>query len=266
VSPGSEPGRDDNGLPPVDVEIPDDARELDRDVQAYYREVRALRRHQRQTRWHRSLGRDGIALPLLACCLILALITGTLLTVFTATSEQNLGPPGAGSSPAGQAGRGSAPPRVSPGRTSTGPAPHMVRKNLPADAMIATRYGLIPVAELSRVMLVLVPRHCGASCSSTVAWLADAAGSAGVEAFLVYNQWTVREVQHLYSRLDPARQSELTPTDDVDDVLTTAANYPRGIPATQLTAILMSSNRTARYAGGLSPAESSASLIRAIIH
>ena len=35
-------------------------------------------------RLHGSLAKDGIVLPLLACCLILALIAGTLLTVFTA--------------------------------------------------------------------------------------------------------------------------------------------------------------------------------------
>ena len=43
----SEPGRDDGSLPPVNIVIPDDARELDRDVLAYHREMRALRRRQR---------------------------------------------------------------------------------------------------------------------------------------------------------------------------------------------------------------------------
>jgi hypothetical protein len=98
VNPGGEPERDDTGLPPVDIEIPDDARELDRDVQAYYRELRALRRHMRSVRLRGTLARDGIVLPLLACFLILALITGTLLSVFTATSGvgQNVpGTPGA---------------------------------------------------------------------------------------------------------------------------------------------------------------------------
>jgi hypothetical protein len=92
VNSGGEPERDDTGLPPVDIEIPDDARELDRDVQAYYREQRAERRRLRQRRLHRTITRDGFLLPLLACFLILALITGTLLTIFTATSEQNLTP------------------------------------------------------------------------------------------------------------------------------------------------------------------------------
>ena len=57
---GGDPGRDDYGLPPIDVVIPDDARELDRDVQAYQRELRALRRRQRARRLRGPLTRDGI--------------------------------------------------------------------------------------------------------------------------------------------------------------------------------------------------------------
>ncbi len=102
MNPGGEPERDDTGLPPVDIEIPDDARELDRDVQAYHRELRAERRRMRRSHLHGSLARDGVVLPVLACCLILALIAGTLLTIFTATSDQYLGRvPGNGASPGG---------------------------------------------------------------------------------------------------------------------------------------------------------------------
>jgi hypothetical protein len=84
VNLGGDPGRDDFGLPPVDIEIPDDARELDRDVQAYHRELRAERRRLRARRLHGPLTRDGMVLPLLASCLVLALISGTLLTLFSA--------------------------------------------------------------------------------------------------------------------------------------------------------------------------------------
>ncbi len=84
MNPGSEPDRDDFGLPPVDIEIPDDARELDRDVQAYQRELRALRRRERVSRLRGPLARDGMVLPLLAGCLILALVTSTLLIMFAA--------------------------------------------------------------------------------------------------------------------------------------------------------------------------------------
>ena len=87
---GGDPGRDDYGLPPVDIEVPDDARELDRDMQAYHRELRALR-WRRRTRWLVvPLGRDGMVLPLLAGCLALTLLAGTLLTVFS--GEQMIPP------------------------------------------------------------------------------------------------------------------------------------------------------------------------------
>ena len=80
---GGDPGRDDYGLPPVDIEIPDDARELDRDVQAYHRELRAQRWRRRTRRMAGPLTRDGMVLPLLAGCLALTLLAGTLLTVFS---------------------------------------------------------------------------------------------------------------------------------------------------------------------------------------
>jgi hypothetical protein len=83
VNIGGEPGRDDYGLPPVDIEIPDDARELDRDVQAYHRELRALRWRRYTRRLQGPLAHDGMVLPLLAGCLALTLLAGTLLTVFT---------------------------------------------------------------------------------------------------------------------------------------------------------------------------------------
>ena len=83
MEPGNDPGRDEYGLPPVDIEIPDDARDLDRDVQAYYRELRARRRHLRLRRLTSPLTRHGMALPLVAACLALTLLTGSLLTVLS---------------------------------------------------------------------------------------------------------------------------------------------------------------------------------------
>jgi hypothetical protein len=94
VNLGGDPERDDFGLPPVDIEIPDDARDLDRDVQAYHRELRAQRRRLRARRLHGPLTRDGMVLPLLAGCLVLALISGTLLTLFSAGQADMPGLPG----------------------------------------------------------------------------------------------------------------------------------------------------------------------------
>jgi hypothetical protein len=81
---GGDQGRDDYGLPPVDIEIPDDARELARDVQAYHRELRSRRRRHLARRLYGPLTRDGVVLPLLAGCLALTLVAATMLTVFTA--------------------------------------------------------------------------------------------------------------------------------------------------------------------------------------
>ena len=84
----SEPERDDGGLPPVNIVIPDDARELDRDVLAYRREMRAQRRRQRFLRllrpFYRSrFGGPTAIVPLIALCLALALVGGALLSVVT---------------------------------------------------------------------------------------------------------------------------------------------------------------------------------------
>jgi hypothetical protein len=84
VNTGGDQGRDDYGLPPVDIEIPDDARELARDAQAYHRELRSRRRRHLARRFYGPLTRDGMVLPLLAGCLALTLVAATLLTVFAA--------------------------------------------------------------------------------------------------------------------------------------------------------------------------------------
>jgi hypothetical protein len=245
VSPGSEPERDDSGLPPVDIEIPDDARELDRDVLAYRREIRALRRQDRQrARWRRWLGKDGIVLPLLACCLVLALITGTLLTVFTATSEQGpTAPPG--------------------GASSALASPHIVRSGLlPRTAIYVDGRSRLPLDTLKRTMLVLVPPGC--SCRNTLQWLADVALTAHVPAYLVYNKRTSAEVEGLYAQLDTDGQTALLLAEDRNHVLTTQGSFPPGVPASKLTAILVGPDRTVRYATGLSPIDGQAALISAI--
>jgi hypothetical protein len=253
VSPGSEPGRDDSGLPPVDVEIPDDARELDRDVQAYRREQRATRRQERHTRWHRSLGKDGIMLPLLACCLILALIAGTLLTVFTATSERGLtGMPGSGTNSALPAGPGRSVPQIVDAR----PLP---RADITVDGV-----GRIRLDALSQAMLVLVPPGCG--CGGTLAWLAGVAADAHTtHAYVIYDQQTQTEVQQLYAELNIEQRAFLTLADDTHNVLTSRDSFPPGVSATRLTAVLVAPDRTVKYASSLNRGDSEADLVRWII-
>ena len=70
MNPGDGSGWDE---PPLDVQIPDDARELDRDVIAYHR----LRRLTAPLRG------QGTVMPLLASILAVCLVAGAMLSVAT---------------------------------------------------------------------------------------------------------------------------------------------------------------------------------------
>jgi hypothetical protein len=69
--------------PPLDIQIPDDARELDRDVLAYRRELRAARRRRRLKRIVGPLAGHGTIMPLLASILAVCLVAGAMLSVAT---------------------------------------------------------------------------------------------------------------------------------------------------------------------------------------
>jgi hypothetical protein len=90
VNPGGESGWDE---PPLDIQIPDDARELDRDVLAYHRELRAVRRRNRM----RKLAGQGTLMPLLASILAVCLVAGAMLSVatFSPTAPASKGHPSA---------------------------------------------------------------------------------------------------------------------------------------------------------------------------
>jgi hypothetical protein len=285
VNSGGEPERDDTGLPPVDIEIPDDARELDRDVQAYYREQRAERRRLRHRRLHRTIARDGIVLPLLACCLVLALIAGTLLTVFTATSDQYLiRPPGYGTSTSGphSGGPGSSGPAasgpVSSGAASrpassggsAGPAggaltssPLVVNTGepLPSGTLtIADSNRVLPLRSLGVAILVLVPRAC--RCGATVSWLAGIGARQGVRTYLVGTPQTISEVRQLHSGLTRHLQGATAVALDKQGVL--AGRYMvRGLTAVLVTGRSMVT-QSAAYAQNLSPRDNPARLVQAL--
>jgi len=83
VNPGGGSGWDE---PPLDIQIPDDARELDRDVLAYRRELRAKRRRNRLRRLAAPFGpfaARGTVMPLLASILAVCLVAGAMLSVAT---------------------------------------------------------------------------------------------------------------------------------------------------------------------------------------
>jgi hypothetical protein len=243
VNAGSEPERDDTGLPPVDIEIPDDARDLDRDVQAYYRELRANRREQRGRRMRGSLARDGVVLPLLVCCLILALITGTLLTVFTATSDRGLGLLGGGSPAAGA---------LPPPDVQSGPRP---------TATIAVNGQPVAVHGLKKAALVLIPAGC--NCTAEVDWLIGVASSAGAKTYLVYTIDSATTVRQLYGQLTASHRQRAILASEPDPAL--AESVPPGLRAKTLTAIMLGPSRVV-YATMLGPGRDSRSLSNVLIH
>ena len=83
MNPGGGSGWDE---PPLDIQIPDDARELQRDVLAYHRELRALRRRKRLRRLagpFAPFAARGSVMPLLASILAVCLVAGAMLSVAT---------------------------------------------------------------------------------------------------------------------------------------------------------------------------------------
>jgi hypothetical protein len=107
VNPGGGSGWDE---PPLDIQIPDDARELDRDVLAYHRELRAQRRRNRLHRLTRPFSGPGTVMPLLASILAVCLVAGAMLSV--ATFSPSTAPADRTTRPSATAGATSpAPPR-----------------------------------------------------------------------------------------------------------------------------------------------------------
>jgi hypothetical protein len=160
VSFASEPGRDDGSLPPVNIEIPDDARELARDVIAYHRELRARRRRERMTRVLRSLARAGLIrhwaiFPLVAACVALSMIVGAMLSVMPVS------------------------PASAPVTNATPPA----ATSLPQDT-VKLGGGLVPVSSLAGSVLVLIPPTCG--CGAVLSGIAKQAATARVAVYFVY--------------------------------------------------------------------------------
>lgn len=157
----SEPGQDDGGLPPLNIEIPDDARELARDVLAYHRELRARRRRERILRLVSPFGfiRHGTIFPLIATCVAMSMLIGAMLSVMTI-------------SPA------SAP------TLDTSPPPQSSQSHLPA-GYVRLGSDTVPVRSLTGAVLVLIPPTCG--CGTTLELLAEQSIQAHVGIYFVYD-------------------------------------------------------------------------------
>ena len=162
----SEPGRDDGNLPPVNIVVPDDARELDRDVLAYHRELRAKRRRQRLVRLFgpfrlSDFGGHAAIIPVIAACLAICLVGGALLSVVTMSPASA---PTLNSPPL------SAQPSLSPGDLT----------ELPTGSIRLGQLGAhtVPVRSLVTSTIALVPANC--NCGPELDRLAGQAAAAHV--------------------------------------------------------------------------------------
>ncbi len=189
MDPGNDPGRDEYGLPPVDVEIPDDARDLESDVQAYHRELRALRRRGRVRRLTGPLARHGMIMPLVAACLAVTLLTGTLLTVLAGRRVPLL--PGRG--PFSTAQLRTAPASTGPKSTASRSTPARAparaggSRALPSvpDVQVIVGSAPVPLRALAPAVLAWIPASCG--CATVLRELAKRAAAAKVPIYLVGN-------------------------------------------------------------------------------
>lgn len=210
VSFASEPGRDDGSLPPVNIVIPDDARELDRDVLAYHREQRARRRRQRVTRLfgpfsRREWGGHAAILPLIATCVALSMLAGAMLSVITigpASAPTVPQPPGAIALPAG---------------------------NIQLDGRS------VPVHSLAGSAVALVPAGC--DCGPALSRLAGQAIIAGVDLYFVGSGIPARQLAAVTAQYG---RGVAVPVYDTANVLG-AAYRPMG-----LTVLLVYSDATAQ--------------------
>lgn len=222
----SEPGRDDGSLPPVNVEIPDDARELDRDVLAYRREMRAKRRRQRLVRLLRPLhvfgfGGHAALIPLIAACLAISLVGGALLSVVTTSpaSAPTLTGPQASTTPA-----------VSPDNLTELPA-----------GTLQLEGDIVPVRSLVTSTIAMVPVNCG--CGAALGRLAGQAVAARVSLYFVGTGAAIPQLPGLTARYGGGAAVAAADTDGV----LSDAYHPAG-----LTVLLVFKDATAEVFKNLS--------------
>jgi hypothetical protein len=192
VEPSSDPGRDEYGLPPVDVEIPDDARDLDRDVQAYHRELRALRRRARVKRLTGPLGRRGMLIPLIAGCLALTLLSGTLLTVI--------------------AGHQVTPVPIRTSAASRSPSPASRGEGQLPDAQVMVDGKTVPLRTLVPAVLAWIPQYC--TCLAALKQLRKQAVQAHVEIYLVGTGRAAPELSSLAAQVGQPTTQVVNDTTD----------------------------------------------------
>jgi hypothetical protein len=208
VSFASEPGRDDGNLPPVNIVVPDDARELDRDVLAYHRELRAKRRRQRLVRlfgpFHLSpFGGHAAIIPVIAACLAICLVGGALLSVMTMSPASA---PTLSSPPL------PAQPSLSPGDLT----------ELPTGSVQLGAH-TVPVRSLVTSTIALVPANC--NCGPELGRLAGQAAAAHVGLYFAGAGAVISQLPSLVALYG---DGVAVAAADYDNVLT-LAYHPTGL-------------------------------------
>jgi hypothetical protein len=206
VSFAGEPGRDDGNLPPANIVVPDDARELDRDVLAYHREQRARRRRQRMSRVFGPLTRNeygghAAILPLIVTVVALSMLAGAMLSVIT------ISPASAPTVP------------KTPAASSAAIAPPIP---LPAGT-VQLDGKTVPVRSLVDSALILVPANC--QCGPTLQRVLDLLAPKQLPLYFVASGAAMRQLTELTKRYGDGRAKALY---DPDDVLG-AALHPVGV-------------------------------------
>lgn len=210
---------DDYGLPKVDVVVPDDARELDRDVIAYRRELRQQRRRERWRRLGRPFTRYGIAAPFIASAVLVALISGVLMTVISPRPN----PRSVQVPPTG-------PQRLRPGDVGGGlPTGNVLfrHKRVPADQLV----------NVAGVVLV-VPREC--ACDDTAQGVIRQAGGQRMQVWLVADARADGDDKDVARLATGAVPGVALVADDPERVF--SSTYQ----ATGLTAVLVRTDRVVR--------------------
>lgn len=211
---GSDPGRDDGSPLPANIVIPDDARDLDRDLLAYRRELRARRRQERLLRLLRPLRRHGLVghgtiVPMIATCVALSMLAGVLLSAVA------VGPASA--------------PTVPPGLVK-----------LPSGTFTVGGTSR-PVRELRSVALALIPPGC--ACDQALRQLATDAHTAHAGLYFVGEGRAIPQIPALTAR---DGGGTTTAAADPGNVLG-AAYRPSG-----LTVVLVYNDGTSQVSRGIS--------------
>lgn len=177
---------DDNGLPPVDIDIPDDASDLEREVQAYRREVRWQRRVERLKALSGSR-RYGTTGPLVLGVFLLAALCAALLVLSARPTGQDV-----------QRSRDPKPNSMQPGEIG-GPLP-ATQVTLAGSAR--------PLRELRPAVLVLAPAGCG--CVPALEHLVAQSGNHGVPVYFVESGKAAPDRTELARRLgDGSRRPQV---------------------------------------------------------